>query len=149
MSSSVLNKSDVVVSKCFEFFVQLLYQQSHSQIENSGKYFFNLDLKGTLEFILIKYLINILTTCLRGDPPKECQQLWLAPSVQLLLRHNFYSNFAIFLQVASDQIRSGCIRPQRDVFLLSVLEYDDNLNWSHWRKDNMTQHKKMLSRKYF
>ena len=127
MSSSVFNKSHVVVSKCFEFFVQLLYQQSHSQIENSGKYFFNLDLKGTLEFILIKYSINILTTCLRGGPPERMSTFVTCPPAQLL-HLNFDSNFAILFQVASDQIRSGCIRPQRDVFLLSVLEYDDNLN---------------------
>ena len=79
MSSSVFNKSHVVVSKCFEFFVQLLYQQSHSQIENSGKYFFNLDLKGTSEFILIKYLINILTTCLRGGPPERMSTFVTCP----------------------------------------------------------------------
>ena len=46
MSSSVLNKSHVVVSKCFEFFLQLLYQQSHSPIENSQEILFQIQSEG-------------------------------------------------------------------------------------------------------
>ena len=149
-----------MVSKCFEFFLQLLYQHPHSQIENSGIYFFLFfQYQGHVK-VPIKYLIQILATFSKQEVQKQCEHLWLAPKFHAppfvyfpkLTQQNkivfgdikYNSNSSEFCNF-SWRLQKRMIQ-QRNVF--KNLEYDDNY-CSHWRKDNMTQHQKMLSRKYF
>ena len=105
-----------------------------------------------------KFLSNIWSTCSKRDLQKQCKNLWRVPKFHAppfvyfpkLTQQNkivfgdikYNSNSSEFCNF-SWRLQKRMIQ-QRNVF--KNLEYDDNY-CSHWRKDNMTQHQKMLSRK--
>ena len=120
MSSSVLDKSHVVVSKCFEFFDQLLYQQHTLKFKTQGNTFFKVQSQGRAKVcsyqIFYQHFDN-LNMRHQGDLWKKI--------------FSFCFKLSIF----------SCIAASPN--LLSVIDvlhtYDDS-NCSIWRRHHLVRH---------